>query len=127
MEARDLRIGNRVLYKGEEVIVTSVGEYGIQAKQGDVVINAKFSTPDITGIPITEEWLKRMVFEKGKGDCMAEFLKTVIWTHESGVTLFDNQPIYSIYRYNDHKVVFRNVHQLQNAMYVFLGTELTIK
>lgn len=59
IKTQELRRGNWIMYKGQPIQVTTIGEYGIQSKTADSTINAKFQF-DISPIPLTPELLGKI-------------------------------------------------------------------
>jgi hypothetical protein len=144
MEAKELRINNyirnRRLKKNEKVFILGswVGS-----------INGKINDSDSHGympIPLTEEWLLKFGFEKGKlqkwfgnghdyqpVDVYTELyaftmaphefeyhIKT--WTHK-GIAEDESCAVYC----GDNLVVCEHVHQLQNLYFALTGEELETK
>lgn len=119
MEGKELRIGNWVNYKSEPIKCTMIGEYGIQSNSNDVLINAKFITPDIAPIPITQVILEKCGFEKTPDGCYLF----------SGVELYPYAIDYC-FKYGEYVKIKKNLqylHQLQNLFYALTGTELKIE
>ena len=134
MKPQELRIGNLVYYKSRVINVTMIGEFGIQSKTRLETINAKFITPDITGIPLTEEWLLRFGFEKNKVK-----LDLVDWTDYRKGNMVLNYTTFEVTGYQveygseifdieerTHICAIQYVHQLQNLYFALTGKELTI-
>ena len=131
--ANELRLGNYINYKGEAIKITMIGEYGVQSKNKDVIINAKFSTPDLSPIPLTEKKLLNCGFVKHKAyraGGQDEWSGMLAWSIPSN-RLFSNW----LFRGNAsclHLVGYINtqieyLHQLQNLYYELTGEELNIQ
>ena len=119
IEVRELRYGNLITYKGDVIPVTMIGRHGIQSKTEDWLINAKFATPDLEPIQLTDEWFLRMGFEK----------EGVQWWDKDGGTSFEDcgKGVFRTYTNGCHVVLICFVHQLQNLYFALTGNELTIK
>jgi hypothetical protein len=113
MEATELRIGNNVLRHG---VVVNVGARSIF----DIWDNSGINILGYKPIPLTEEWLIKLGFEKTEGwDDM------IFWRiHVNGQT-FDLEENLQGYEY-DMWIIVRHVHQLQNLFYSLTGTELSL-
>lgn len=128
MNSNELRIGNLLLYKADMVSVAMVGEFGIRAVRGNFLISAKFSTPDLEPIYLTEEWLVRFGFLKSK------FSER--WIQErisEGFTIFDLTERLDGFELTINSgefctgLILKYVHQLQNLYFALTGQELEIK
>ena len=118
MKGTDLRIGNLIYDFGD-------GEGQVLAidKDGYVLTTAN-DVPQpaetFTGIPLTEEWLKDFGF-KYTGGFEDRYVNEVLKIYGSplrkGWTIENIEPNFDI----------EYVHQLQNLVFVLIGTELTIK
>ena len=115
---RELRCGNWVMYKGEPIQVTMVGEYGIQSKTANSTINAKFQF-DITPIPLTHEVLSKIKGFELIGNSFWGKGGYVLFIYEDGLLFQMGNQIVS---YNPIKYL----HQLQNLFYALTGKELSI-
>jgi hypothetical protein len=122
MKANELRLNNLVLDYG---IITPVNYLMISRlvgieDSGKICIN-------LTPLPLKEEWLVKLGFEKGVDDYLNEqpvFRKGIeIYCHVNSHTPYE----WSLYNYNDKKVYINFVHQLQNLYFALTGEELTIK
>lgn len=118
MKAQELRIGNLINYKGEPIIVTMIGKYGIQSDDEDRTVNAKFSTPDLTPIPLTPELLER-----------CGFLKSSFSYSLLGIYFIEPVEDYYVFgeRYQGAYAKFHYLHQLQNLYFALTGSEIEIK
>lgn len=125
IDSRELRIGNWVFYKREPIIVTMVGQYGIQSTMDGRTINAKFDTPDITPIPITQDILLACGFEEHKISGKSSY-KLI---YENVVFLYEAYRV-DIGIWGEANVEWfaeaENVHQLQNVFFSLFQKELQI-
>lgn len=125
IKANELRIGNLINYKGREIFVTMIGEFGIQSKSNDETINAKFRTFDLKPIPLTEQWLLDFGFEsKGINP------DAPIFTYDRFKFIY--KPSYNYWYVVDlysstylTKIEF--VHEAQNFIFAMNSQELTLK
>jgi hypothetical protein len=117
MKPNELRIGNLVEYKNQYIKVSGIGPFGIQSEGKEYLIIAKFSTPDIQPIPLTEEWLLNFGFEKFKGDNLDCFLNDFETSCNLKLLFWKGTQIQNI----------NYVHQLQNLYFALAGEELTLK
>jgi hypothetical protein len=81
---------------------------------------ADYSIDDISGIPLTPEWLVRMGFEDGTTENLKKVTSAILHRESNGTYL-----LYS--GHNNLYVPLEFVHQLQNLFYALVGTELEIK
>lgn len=122
MKGTDLRIGNLIYDFGD-------GEGQVLAidKDGYVLTTAN-DVPQpaetFTGIPLTEDWLIKFGFEKIKSDY--EEAETYNFSFELLYFNMANQST-KINGRSCLSYVPEYVHQLQNLVFVLIGTELTIK
>lgn len=129
MTANELRIGNWVNYKGEPIPVTMVGQYGIQSKTEEALINAKFSTPDISPIPLTPEIL---VACGCSGNYPYNLKINDRWNIEFRLSSqpYDRCFLYSLDGFGEMSVPWlvlphiQFLHQLQNLYYCLTNQEL---
>jgi hypothetical protein len=130
MKASELRIGNLVEYKNQYINVSGIGPFGIQSEGKKYLIIAKFSTPDIQPIPLTEEWLLKFGFEK-----IDDFdVYSNIWRINGFMVSFGDY-INIHLDWADDEVGFHSimcyeelfVHQLQNLYFALTGEELVVK
>lgn len=117
MKAEELRIGN-LLERDDEVFAASAYTI-LLLERNDIECNP---------IPITEEWLVRLGFEKqyddyiyDKGNFRMEF---IVWA--------DDEPEWKLKRcdgvsFSRHSIIkTKHVHQLQNLYFALTGEELLI-
>ncbi len=118
MKGTDLRIGNLIYDFGD-------GEGQVLAidKDGYVLTTAN-DVPQpaetFTGIPLTEEWLIKLGFERIQG---WYFYKHSHWI---AIELYPDGDF--ALRINERQVnIYQHVHTVQNIFHSLTGTELTIK
>src|SRR5579872_703276 len=106
LQANELRIGNLVLdsSKNTTIIESIIPEHA----------RIRF------GIPLTEEWLKRMGFEQSEREDSALVHK------ESSLPIWSNDEGGFYYIDNEIIIYLDYVHQIQNFFFIATGTELTI-
>jgi len=127
MEAKDLRIGNLIqltedwykehpnLYNTQKVII--VNDISAEHLADDIYYIAGYNTEDVEGIPLTEEWLEKLGFEKdakGFWFVMGQF--------------YEIRKIFNTFSYqgNLNYEPIKYVHQLQNMFYAMTGAELVL-
>ena len=124
MDAQELRIGNLLLHEGETVVIDSIQQSLLSVKG----YNYWELLKDFQPIPLTEDWLIMLGFEKllpNIEDETKKELRTVIifrkmpltYNTSNGWWLF-NQPL---------KIKIEHIHALQNLYFALTGTELTIQ
>jgi len=142
MKVTDLRIGNYVYYEHTTHIVSGVHGnkvYSWWVRDGEPVI--EYEAKDISGtqvenpymdvvsqyepIPLTEEWLIKLGFEKLTDS--NDGFKNTTYTYTKGVSFivhFDGVRLSTNFWIGNEK---HYVHQLQNLFYVLSGEELKLK
>lgn len=142
MKSTDLRIGNYVYYEHTTHIVSGVHGnkvYSWWVKDGEPVI--EYEAKDISGtqvenpymdvvsqyepIPLTEEWLIKLEFEKLTDS--NDGFKNTTYTYTKGICFivyFDGVRLSTNFWMGNEK---HYVHQLQNLFYVLSGEELKLK
>jgi hypothetical protein len=142
MKTQELRIGNYLYYEHTTHIVSGVHGnkvYSWWVKDGKPVI--EYEAKDISGtqvenpyidvisqyepIPLTEEWLIKLGFEKLTNS--NDGFKNTTYTYTKGISFivyFDGVRLSTNFWMGNEK---HYVHQLQNLFYVLSGEELTIK
>lgn len=124
MEARELRIGNLVNYNGthkEIGEVTGIMTYITGHKNININnrVDISYSIKDIKPIPLTEEWLKKLGFNKVGG---------LYGIYNGYFELIYNEDHISLIVENQWLTTKVNtVHALQNLYYALTNEELTIK
>jgi hypothetical protein len=132
LKANDFRVGNKLFYNTEEGLeVTTIDWEDIKMASKNNDYFNKYYSP----IPLTEEWLIKMGFEKIKNkDYMTLFLL------EDDEKEFGRQRIDFWFGEDDFqaaelcragvcfkRVKMKFVHQMQNLTYALTNEELTIK
>ena len=142
MKATELRIGNYVYYEHTTHIVSGVHGnkvYSWWVKDGEPVI--EYEAKDISGtqvenpyidvisqyepIPLTEEWLIKLGFEKLTDS--KDGFKNTTYTYTKGISFivyFDGVRLSTNFWMGNEK---HYIHQLQNLFYVLSGEELILK
>lgn len=124
MKAQDLRIGNLVNVLGETRVVKSIDRFGISYDNSQELERLMtFNADKIKPIPLTEEWLVKLGFEK----------KNIYGKHNKFFYIrnklyFCEYDFYS-FVYSNNSLEIKEpkyVHQLQNLYFVLTGEELTI-
>ena len=126
MKATDLRIGNLVLYQGENILTVD----GVFSDEILTLENGYQSILDFDTIPLTEEWLIKFGFEKDIdipfGDF--EYVKSVregnIENEIDAITIRIS-PKFEFYS-GIYSQIVPSVHQLQNLYFALTGKELTL-
>jgi len=119
MQANELRIGNWINYKSQDIQVASL------VFDNSADRNHKELTDNIKPIPLTEQWLERFGFkisydkhwyDKGanRGDILSVNIKTNECLLGSKINWAHPRTVYY-------------VHQLQNLYFALTGEELTLK
>lgn len=141
MKTQELRIGNYLYYEHTTHIVSGVHGnkvYSWWVKDGKPVI--EYEAKDISGtqvenpyidvisqyepIPLTEEWLIKLGFEKLTDS--NDGFKNTTYTYTKGISFivyFDGVRLSTNFWMGNEK---HYVHQLQNLFYVLSGEELTL-
>ena len=118
MEAKELRIGNTILYKVKIIDISMVGLFQLY-HVSDNHADSKTDNLQYEPIPLTEEWLLRLGFEKEN----ATYIK------KGSLRLFKNtcrdaSGDFDGYCENRTVAICRYVHQLQNLYFALTGLEL---
>lgn len=121
--SRQIRLGNNVyIHHGDHI-----EPYVISVELSDLVAVDEVHDIEITGIPLTEEWLTKFGFTKNKeqfGIRIDEYAFLNIYTDTFRYGLFD---ISSGEEFKSWDNLIQNVHELQNLFFALTGEELTIK
>jgi hypothetical protein len=118
--ASEFRIGNLVyFFKETPVMIIAISSEELYLTQGCGFINPKID--ECEPIPLTEEWLLKLGFQKEKEHYTWYFKGKVI------INVFN----YIAYKLNANGYTryesFKYVHQLQNLYFALTGEELTFK
>ena len=119
MEAKELRIGNYVLDRGNKLILIDHWEYKdkISSRRENIFHPLTEFVDYLKPIPLTEEWLVKFGFDKLEGwDDMYYFQIGDFQIYEYNV---------SGYEFDDFSI--KHVHQLQNLYFALTNEELIIK
>jgi len=111
MKAEELRIGNTINYLGKHVNCTAETIYAV----------SKIIQPSVMylGIPLTEEWLLNIGFEK-KGNIYENWTMFTVWVNPD---VFDG----FIADWADKAIrEVKYVHELQNLYFSLTGEELNL-
>lgn len=135
MNATELRIGNLVdiINRSNKVhlpcnVIKIVGSVGLfradlyditkSISQQDEYLDE--SLVDVCGITLTEEWLKKLGFERIQGWYFYEH------SHWIAIELYPDGDF--ALRIREHQVnIYQHVHTVQNIFHSLTGTELTLK
>jgi hypothetical protein len=124
MEAKDLRIGNKLLFLGDVVTfknITEIRKDGIfWIKTFEPLIESK--NFHFKPIPLNEEWLLKFGFRHVKNN----WYNIHANNNTFNVYLFDEIG-YRVEIVSQSIAVLKYVHQLQNLYFALTGDELTIK
>lgn len=118
MKTNELRIGNYVMYAD---VICKVEGYSRGFLETDGV-NSLISA--FQSIPLSEEWLLKLGFHKGKDDY---FQSENVFSINDLFIYQHTENIFSLYHYNDVKVYIKSVHKLQNLFFAIYGSELLLK
>jgi hypothetical protein len=129
MKASELRLGNLVEYKNQYINVSGIGPFGIQSEGKEYLIIAKFSTPDIQPIPLTEEWVLKFGFKKYVSDDIDMDIDFQISFHKKSsegliVQLFMDSN--GVIFFNHSGISLYSIHHLQNLYFALTGEELIL-
>lgn len=130
VEGGELMIGNWVNYKGEPIPVTMIGLYGIQSDYNDKLINAKFVTPDITGIGITTELLGKYGRKYKFGDVIQDDTFEFGNPTKLTVQIYDNTQMrvwYSSAAAYIGIIHLQYLHELQNLFFALTNEPIKIE
>lgn len=142
IQPNELRIGNLLLFNrqsddGDYILrVTQIKENGYYA-EGDEVYPTRHEFGEISGIPLTPEWMEKLGF-------VAEEMRSIkVHFTYGGESLTTNQPALKYYipgkqafelrqsegawREQLYGRIVLHVHQLMNLFHALTGEELTVK
>lgn len=120
VKTSDLRIGNYLHADFAPVRVVELSERTFRAVEDEVFPEADECEP----IPLTEEWLGKLGFEKDSAPNCWVLNDLVIYTKNEANDIRCPHAFTLNYR---GPVLFPYVHQLQNLYYSLTGEELQIK
>jgi len=120
MEAKELRIGNTILYKGKIIDLSMVGLFQLYYAS-DTHTDSKTDKLQYEPIPLTEAWLLRLGFKEDGNSYSID--------NPNGFALSKGH-IESLKRvyFNSWSIMYKwpeSVHQLQNLYFALTGLELT--
>lgn len=124
IDKKDLRIGNSVSYKGEIWKVEELSDTAAHLSQHPLWVRGHYD--NLHPIPITEEALVKMGFEKDNyggfkhKNLFSSFIKRPDYT-------FKSENVFYFLKVGDDKdePEIKYVHQLQNLYYALTQTELS--
>lgn len=125
MNKHEFRIGNKILLGSEVCTLSELFEDEFKTPEhgfGD------YSHPQLSGIPLTEEWLLKFGFERMDKKDSAPFYHITTESSKGRFLVFNLgrclNGSYSPLSYGDihEEIIF--VHQLQNLFYAITGKEL---
>lgn len=112
------------------LFVREIREDAIIGKELDGVFNGSFDEEDISGVPLTEEWMLKFGFENV--DDEIDFSQWRI-NDDIPFQIFGNgsdkqEPFKYAYEFNHEEktIEIKYVHQLQNLYFALTGNELTL-
>lgn len=148
MEARELRIGNKISYYNKIYDVVQIGLNGVLATSIEGQCSAIITHPMLKPIPLTDEWLLTNGFEVYKHLSDENYKSIGIvgrfkdFEYPNGITItlkkyskdmceFECQYVPKLegrYITNIHDLLsIKYVHELQNLYFALTGNELEIK
>lgn len=132
MKSNELRIGNYVLDKKDEIKKI----HGVNDVVGVAYVNfenefEKLINPEISPIALTEEWILKFRFKRGNLNKLLFNIKygtgmkfTVFSSEDFEAFRVSKIPFYFIFNNIPHGVW--HVHELQNLFFALTGEELTL-
>jgi hypothetical protein len=120
MKANELRIGNYIGDKDDIAIVESIDKDGCMVQFINDEKNGFRISQPIKPIPLTEEWLLRMGFDK-----FAEHTPSFGHDDIYRKGYIDIHARYNQYHF--HGILINFVHELQNLYFALTKQELTMK
>ncbi len=119
MKPEELRLGNWVNPKFPMQVVCIYKDEILCDFKGNIYDPWGFDPKDLDGIPLTEEWLKRLGFEKDCPHCY--WFSTKDRFTDIGYSYSIQE---EVIEFHDLKVPLKYVHQLQNHYFALTGKEL---
>jgi hypothetical protein len=125
LKAQELRIGNFLDRNGlMEVVGIVLGNVKVFDHYNKVPLKYFLEVDSFSGIPLSEEWLKKFGFEFERQTVGGfERWETIHGVHKAHIKLLDKKFSWAIGEYTQHILY---VHQLQNLYFTLTGTELTV-
>nr|WP_320058789.1 hypothetical protein [uncultured Bacteroides sp.] len=148
IDVRELRIGNNVLYQGNQVEVTgiSIGYINVRTFSKESVTptrleNDQLNAKDCTPIPITEELLEKCKFEKIRNRITFRVVPRIAYEFKYQpeglmdycylVIVKDNNTFNHVVPADNDKeccfIPIKSFHQLQNLYFDLTGKEIEIR
>ncbi len=128
MKATELRIGNRVSYKGIEVVVEGYTFDYVRFTHEALSIGESIEKFD--PILLTEEWIKVFGFRKVKNEYFSQNGSGIMLTFYKDQFRLYKQIMETSVMDNGRILIKRSVqyvHELQNLFFALTGEELTVK
>ena len=127
MRVNELRLGNYVDFDGLSFTIKCISNNFIEADRGRGKV--RFSINDLKPIPITEQWLLRLGFEKEKEQ---DKLLATYFYHKNNISRVEFSDKHgNLYWHDNYSSIYHKeikyVHQLQNIYFALIGEELEIK
>lgn len=119
MEANELMIGNTI----EVYIEPQISEWVSINVSARTILEVEENPNKFRPIPLTEEWLIKLGFNKNKYGYLVVPLNGVFDEVDELRTSDFNDFVFGYYGYKNIKYV----HQLQNLYYTLTGEKLTLK
>ena len=117
MRAEELRIGNWVQFKHTETPVRiTLGDFVRQYKEGHL--------DNYEPIPLTEEWLELMGFDKLSDNCWLNDDDGRFYVDKMSIS---EKFVYYFKEDSNDFIPIPSVHKIQNLYFALKGEELTIK
>jgi len=123
MNARELRIGNLVIWNGDPEESGLICP--IDGEDIDKMERSEAYSKEHSPIQLTEEWLIKFGFEKDQFYFMKHPLNIGLFQNEIDVNYCDSEDEGGEFQLFD--VNLKYVHQLQNLYFALTGEELTMK
>jgi hypothetical protein len=119
MDAKELRIGNLIMWEGNHHKISSINSNGFVSITKKNLEPSRFLIQKTKPIKLTEEWLVKFGFE----------IDWIISHKDEYFNLFQESEnyYYSADMHHYTSVKMMHVHQLQNLYFALTGEELIIK
>jgi hypothetical protein len=132
MEAKHLRIGNKVLYRGEIKTISAINYTHVCFEEDE---DRYFNLIGVEPVPITEDWLRKFDFYNGSKEAAEygientnacePYSKGSVYVYNPSYT--GEEEFYFDWFGDGKTTIIKSVHQLQNLYWSLVGEELTIK